>query len=87
MELKIDSMGMESSLSKMSDDELLKIDSSISKILEKRNNQKKEKAWLAVRDAIFDYCENYGSIKIFGDYAFSIDSTDDFSTIGAIKEF
>lgn len=90
MELKIDSMGMESSLDKMTDDELLKIHSTISKILENRDYQKKEKAWLAVKDAIANYCKNYGSIDICGEYDnLTINSTDDFSTIGGIyfKEF
>lgn len=87
MELKIDSMGMKSSLSKMTDDELLKIKNTVSQILETRYFQKKEKDWLAVKDAIANYCKNYGSIDIFihgDDDILALDSTDDFSTVGEI---
>lgn len=87
MELKIDSMGIESSLSKMTDNELLKIKNTVSQILETRYFQKKEKDWLAVRDAIANYCKNYGSIDIFicgDDNIHALDSTDDFSTLGEI---
>lgn len=84
MELRIDGMGIESSLNKMADDELLKIKNTVSQILENRDYQKKEKDWLAVRDAIANYCENYESIEIFGEYANNINSTDDFSSIGEI---
>lgn len=87
MELKIDSMGMESSLSKMTDDELLKIKNTVSQILETRDFQKKEKAWLVVRNAIAEYCKEYESIDFYGcgDYEhFIIDSTNDFSAIGEI---
>lgn len=86
MELKIDSIGMESSLSKMTDDELLKIKNTVSQILETRYFQKKEEAWLVVKDAIANYCKNYGSIDICGEYDnLTINSTDDFSTIGEIS--
>ena len=57
--------------------------------MENRDKKKKEKAWLAVRNAIADYCKEYGSIDFYdyGDYErFTICSTDDFSTIGTIKE-
>lgn len=87
MELKIDSMGMESSLSKMTDDELLKIKNTVSQILETRYFQKKEKAWLVVRNAIAEYCKEYESIDFYGcgDYEhFIIDSTNNFSAIGEI---
>ncbi len=87
MELKIDSMGMENSLSKMTDDELLKIKNTVSQILETRYFQKKEEAWLVVKDAITNYCKNYGSIDIFicgNDDILALDSTDDFSTLGEI---
>ena len=88
MELKIDSMGMESSLSKMTDEELCKIKDTVSQILETRYFQKKEKAWLAVRNAIADSCKEYESIDFYsyGDYDehFTINSTDDFSSIGEI---
>lgn len=91
MELKIDSMGMESSLSKMTDDELLKIKNTVSQILETRYFQKKEKAWLVVKDAIANYCKNYGSIciNLYGEDNLTLDSTNDFSSIGEIyfKEF
>jgi hypothetical protein len=86
MELKIDSMGMESSLSKMTDEELCKIKDTVSQILETRYFQKKEKDWLALKDAIANYCKNYGSIDICGEYDnLTINSTDDFSTIGEIS--
>ena len=86
MELKIDSMGMESSLSKMTDEELCKIKDTVSQILETRYFQKKEKDWLALKDAIANYCKNYGSIDICGEYDnLTTNSTDDFSTIGEIS--
>lgn len=87
MELKIDGMGMESSLSKMTDEELCKIKDTVSQILETRYFQKKEEAWLTVKDAITNYCKNYGSIDIFirgNDDVLALDSTDDFSTLGEI---
>lgn len=85
MELKIDGMGMESSLSKMTDEELCKIKDTVSQILETRYFQKKEEAWLAVKDAIANYCKEYGSIEIIGEYdTILLHSTDDFSTIGKI---
>lgn len=92
MELKIDSIEMESSLSKMTDDELLKIKNTVSQILETRYFQKKEEAWLAVKDAIANYCKNYGSIDIYTSEEYPIltfDSTINFSTIGEIdfREF
>lgn len=86
MELKIDSM----ELKVLTDDELQKINSIATEILETRYNQKKEKAWLAVRNAIADYCKEYGCIDICEEYDnLTIDSTNDFSTIGEIhfKEF
>lgn len=86
MELKIDGMGMESSLSKMTDEELCKIKDTVSQILETRYFQKKEEAWLTVKDAITNYCKNYRSIDICGEYDnLTINSTDDFSTIGEIS--
>lgn len=75
----------------LTDDELRKISNISAKILETRYNQKMEKDWIAVRDAIINYCENYGSIRInlCGEDNLTIDSTNDFSSIGEIyfKEF
>lgn len=75
----------------LTDDELRKISNISAKILETRYNQKKEKDWIAVRDAIINYCKSYGSIDInlSGEDNLTIDSTNDFSSIGEIyfKEF
>lgn len=75
----------------LTDDELRKISNISAKILETRYNQKKEKDWLAVKDAIINYCKSYGSIYInlSGEDNLTIDSTNDFSSIGEIyfKEF
>ena len=75
----------------LTDDELRKISNISAKILETRYNQKKEKDWIAVRNAIINYCKSYGSIDInlSGEDNLTIDSTNDFSSIGEIyfKEF
>lgn len=74
----------------LTDDELRKISNISAKILETRYNQKKEKDWLAVKDAVINYCKNHGSIDICGEYDnLTLDYTNDFSDIGEIhfKEF
>lgn len=70
----------------LTDDELRKISNISAKILETRYNQKMEKDWIAVKDAIINYCKNYGSIHInlCGEDNLTIDSTNDFSSIGEI---
>lgn len=89
--MEILGMEIEDIFKEMTDDELRKISNISAKILETRYNQKKEKDWLAVKDAIINYCKNHGSIYInlCGEDNLTIDSTNDFSSIGEIyfKEF
>ena len=89
MGFKINGMEIENIFKDMTDDELCKIKDTASQIMENRDHQKKEKAWLAVKNAIADYCKEYGSIDFYdyGNYErFTICFTDDFSTIGTIRE-
>ena len=88
MGFKINGMEIKDIFKEMTDDELREINSTAIKILENRD-KKKEKAWLAVRNAIADYCKDYKSIDFYsyGDYKhFTICLSDDFSTIGIIRE-
>lgn len=89
--MEIFGVEIEDIFKEMTDDELRKISNTSAKILETRYNQKKEKDWIAVRDAIINYCKNYGSIYInlCEEDNLTIDSTNDFSSIGEIyfKEF
>lgn len=89
MGFKINSMEIENIFKDMTDDELCKIKDTASQIMENRDNQKREKAWLAVRNAIADYCKEYGYINFYdyeGHEHFTIDLSDDFSTMGTIRE-
>lgn len=88
MGFKINGMEIKDIFKEMTDDELREINSTAIKILENRD-KKKEKAWLAVRNAIADYCKDYKSIDFYsyGNYEhFTICLSDDFSTIGTIRE-
>lgn len=89
MGFKINGMEIEDIFKKMTDDELREINSTAIQIRENRDNQKREKAWLAVRNAIVDYCKEYGYINFYdyeGHEHYTIDLSDDFSTIGTIRE-
>lgn len=88
MGFKINGMEIKDIFKEMTDDELYKIKDTASQILENRD-KKREKAWLAVKNAIADYCKDYGSIDFYsyGNYEhFTICLSDDFSTIGTIRE-
>lgn len=88
MGFKINGMEIKDIFKEMTDDELREINSTAIKILENRD-KKREKAWLAVKNAIANYCKDYKSIDFYsyGDYEhFTICLSDDFSTIGTIRE-
>lgn len=89
MGFKINGTEIENIFKDMTDDELCKIKDTASQIMENRDHQKKEKAWLAVRNAIADYCKEYGYIDFYDYEGYehsTICSSDDFSTIGTIRE-
>lgn len=53
----------------------------------KRDNQKRERLWRKVRDAILEYTSSYGEIDVtnFCEIDFSIDSHANFSSCGEIE--
>lgn len=48
----------------MSEMELSELSQAITAEREKRNRVKKEQAWHAVRNAIMDYCRQFGDIEV-----------------------
>ena len=65
---------------------LSQLQSAISDELEHRRFRAKETAWNKLVDAIKDYTTTFGGITITGEYeTLSMDSLDDYSSIGEIQ--
>ena len=74
------------SIEEISAKELSQLCSAITDELEHRRFRAKEAAWNKLVDAIKDYTTTFGSIDVTGEYeTFSMNSLDDFSTIGEIQ--
>ena len=74
------------SVEEISAKELSQLQSVITDELEHRRSREKETAWNKLVDAINDYTTTFGGIEVTGEYeTFSMDSLDDFSTIGEIQ--
>ena len=74
------------SIEEISAKELSQLHSAIIDELDKRQFRAKETAWNKLVDAIKDYTTTFGSIDVTGEYeTFSMNSLDDFSTIGEIQ--
>ena len=74
------------SIKEISAEELSQLQSTITNELEHRRFRAKEAAWNKLVDAIKDYSTTFGSIDVTGEYeTFSMNSLDDFSTIGEIQ--
>ena len=74
------------SIKEISAEELSQLQSAITNELEHRRFRAKEAAWNKLVDAIKDYSTTFGSIEVTGEYeTFSMNSLDDFSTIGEIQ--
>ena len=74
------------SIEEISAKELSQLQLAISDELEHRRFRAKEAAWNKLVDAIKDYTTTFGSIDVTGEYeTFSMNSLDDFSTIGEIQ--
>ena len=74
------------SIEEISAKELSQLQLVITDELEHRRFRAKEAAWNKLVDAIKDYTTTFGSIDVTGEYeTFSMNSLDDFSTIGEIQ--
>ena len=74
------------SIEEISAEELSQLQLVITDELEHRRFRAKEAAWNKLVDAIKDYTTTFGSIDVTGEYeTFSMNSLDDFSTIGEIQ--
>ena len=74
------------SIEEISAKELSQLQLAITDELEHRRFRAKEAAWNKLVDAIKDYTTTFGSIDVTGEYeTFSMNSLDDFSTIGEIQ--
>ena len=74
------------SIEEISAKELSQLRSAITDELDKRQFRAKEAAWNKLVDAIKDYSTTFGSIDVTAEYeTFSMNSLDDFSTIGEIQ--
>ena len=74
------------SIEEISVKELSQLQLAISDELEHRRFRAKEAAWNKLVEAIKDYSTTFGSITVTGEYeTFSMNSLDDFSTIGEIQ--
>ena len=74
------------SIEEISAKELSQLHSAIIDELDKRQFRAKETAWNKLVDAIKDYTTTFGNIDVTGEYeTFSMNSLDDFSTIGEIQ--
>lgn len=74
------------SVEEISAKELSDLQLVITNELDHRRFRAKETAWNKLVDAIKDYTTTFGSIDVTGDYeTFSMNSLDDFSTIGEIQ--
>ena len=74
------------SVEEISAEELSDLQLVITNELDHRRSRAKETAWNKLVDAIKDYTTTFGGIEVTGEYeTFSMDSLDDFSTIGEIQ--
>ena len=74
------------SIEEISAEELSDLQLVITNELDHRRSRAKETAWNKLVDAIKDYTTTFGSIDVTGEYeTFSMNSLDDFSTIGEIQ--
>ena len=74
------------SVEEISAEELSDLQLVITNELDHRRSRAKETAWNKLVDAIKDYTTTFGSIEVTGEYeTFSMNSLDDFSTIGEIQ--
>ena len=76
------------SFAEMSDVELNKMASAIRAEMERRLDQKQEQKWNAVKKAIKDYINEFGSIEIEtsdGETVY-LDANDDYQTWGTIEQ-
>lgn len=74
------------SIEEISAKELSQLHSAIINELDSRQFRAKETAWNKLVDAIKDYTTTFGGIIITGEYeTLSMDSLDDFSSIGKIE--
>ena len=74
------------SIEEISAEELSDLQLVITNELDHRRSRAKEAAWKKLVDAIKDYTTTFGSIDVTGEYeTFSMNSLDDFSTIGEIQ--
>ena len=74
------------SIKEISAEELSQLQPAITNELEHRRFRAKEAAWNKLVDAIKDYTTTFSDIEVTGEYeTFSMNSLDDFSTIGEIQ--
>ena len=74
------------SIEEISTKELSDLQLVITNELNSRRSRAKKTAWNKLVDAIKDYTTTFGSINVTGEYeTFSMNSLDDFSTIGEIQ--
>ena len=74
------------SIDEISAKELSQLQSAITDELEHRRSRAKEAAWNKLVDAIKDYTTTFGGIEVTGEYeTFSMNSLDDYSSIGEIQ--
>ena len=74
------------SIEEISAKELSQLQLAITDELEHRRFRAKEAAWNKLVEAIKDYTTTFGGIEVTGEYeTFSMNSLDDFSTIGEIQ--
>lgn len=74
------------SIKEISSEGLSQLQFYIAKELDDRHSRAKEASWKKLVDAIKDYTNTFGSITIIGEYeTLSMDSLDDYSSIGEIQ--
>ena len=74
------------SIEEISAEELSQLQSVIINELEHRRSRAKATAWNKLVDAIKNYTTTFGGIEVTGEYeTFSMDSLDDYSSIGEIQ--
>ena len=71
----------------MSDEELDKLASAIRAEADRRRNQRQERMWNAVKNAIKEYIAEFGEIEIddIGETCY-LDASDDYQTWGTIEK-
>lgn len=71
----------------MSNEELTSLRNAVIAEITRRNDAAKEKAWKAVRNAIYDYVTAFGEIHVTDGYdGVTITAHSEFDTIGSIEE-